>query len=107
MHSGLVRTICEEDALLLQKKHHAFGSESRSRSESGSGERPGADVRSCSFLLYTSDFYPRDAMLARVLAMTLCPSAFVCQTSVFYRNGRTNRAGFGTGASFDLSYTAL
>ena len=34
-----------------------------------------------------SAFYPRDAMLARVLAMALCPSVSVCHKSVFYRNG--------------------
>ena len=36
----------------------------------------------------TVSFYPRDAMLARVLAMALCPSVCVCvcHKSVFYRN---------------------
>jgi len=35
-------------------------------------------------------------------------SVCVCHKSVlFYRKGWTNRAGFGTGASFHLSYTVL
>jgi len=44
------------------------------------------------------DFYPRDAVLARVLAMFPClclPVCLsVCHKSVFYRNGRMNRAWF-------------
>jgi len=54
-------------------------------------------------------FYPRDAMLARVLAMPcvpLCLSVTIHKL-VFYRNRWTNRAGFGMGASFHLSYTVL
>ena len=40
-----------------------------------------------------------------VLAMGLCPS--VCHKSVFYRNGWTNRAGFGMWASFHPFYAVL
>jgi len=67
------------------------------------------DDRSHDEILSRSPFYPRDAMLARVLVMTLCPclSVCVCQKSVFYRNSWMNRAGFGRGASFHLSYTVL
>ena len=32
-------------------------------------------------------FYPRDALLARVLAMALCPCLSVCHKSVFYQKG--------------------
>ena len=53
------------------------------------------------------DFCPRDAMLARVLATYDLVSVSVCHKSVFYQNGWTNRAGFGTGASFHLSYTVF
>ena len=53
------------------------------------------------------DFCPRDAMLARVLAAYDLVSVSVCHKSVFYQNGWTNRAGFGTGASFHLSYTVF
>ena len=56
-------------------------------------------------------FYPRDAMLSRVLAMALrlsvCVCICVCYKSVFCRNGWMNRAGFGMGFSFHLSYTVL
>ena len=56
-------------------------------------------------------FSPREAMLARVLAMALCLSVSVCLSvchkSEFYRKGWTNRAGFGVGASFRPSYTVL
>jgi len=54
-------------------------------------------------------FYPRDAMLAWVLAMSVRPSVClsVCHKSVFYRNGWMIRAGFGIGASFCLSYAVL
>jgi len=48
----------------------------------------------------TEIFYPRDAMLA-------CVCLSVCHKSVFYQNGWTNRAGFGTGAFFQPSYTML
>jgi len=50
-------------------------------------------------------FYQRDAVLARIIAMALCPSVSVCvcQKSVFYRIGLV----FGMGASFDRSYTVL
>jgi len=48
--------------------------------------------------------YRRDAMLALVLAMTLCPSVClsvsVCHKSEFYRNGWTNRSGFLHGGFF-------
>jgi len=50
----------------------------------------------------SSFYYPRDVMLARVLAMTLCPSVClsvsVCHKSEFYRNGWANRAGFWRGS---------
>ena len=42
---------------------------------------------------------------ARLLAMALCLSVCVCHKSVFYRNGWTNRAVSGMGASFHVSYT--
>jgi len=51
-------------------------------------------------------FYQRDAMLARVLAVALCPclsvclSVCVCHKSVFCRNGWTNWAGFWHGSFF-------
>jgi len=52
-------------------------------------------------LLLLCIFYPRDAMLARVLAMAMCPS--VCPWSQsFYRNGWTNWAGV-----WHPSYTVL
>jgi len=41
-----------------------------------------------------SPLFRRDAMLARVLAMAMCPSVCVCHKSEFYRNGWANRAGF-------------
>ena len=45
-------------------------------------------------------FCLRDAMLARVLAVALCLSVCVsvCHKSEFYRNGWTNRSGFGHGS---------
>ena len=54
-------------------------------------------------------FYQRDVMPAQVLAMALCLSVClsVSHKSEFDRNGRTNRTGFGMGASFHLSYTVL
>jgi len=48
--------------------------------------------------IWFSDFYPRDAMLARVLAMALCLSVCVCRKSVFYRNGWTIWPGFWHGS---------
>jgi len=55
-------------------------------------------------------FYPRDAMLARVLAMALCLSVFVClsQVGVVYIEvvGRIELV-FGIEASFDLSCTVF
>jgi len=42
-----------------------------------------------------------------VLAMGLCLCPSVRHKSVFYRNGWTNRAVFGTWASFHPSYTVL
>jgi len=55
-----------------------------------------------------SRFYPRDAMLVRVLAMALCPCLCLCP-SITSRcsvetNGQNNLV-FGMGASFDQSYT--
>ena len=43
------------------------------------------------YVAFVVDVYPRDPMLAPVLAMALCLS--VCHKSGFYRNGWTNRAG--------------
>ena len=55
-------------------------------------------------------FYPRDAMLTRVLAGTLCPSVCVCLAVTSRCSieicGRLELV-FGTQASFDLSYTVL
>jgi len=44
--------------------------------------------------------FPRDAMLARVLAMAPCLSVClsVCHKSVLYRSGWMNRAGFWHGS---------
>jgi len=57
-------------------------------------------------VLYTDCwFYPRDAMLARLLAAALCLS--VCHKSELYQNGWMNWAGFGMGASFHPSYSIL
>jgi len=53
-----------------------------------------ATAASHSQCFITLFFYPRDAMLARVLAMALCLSVCVCHKSEFYRNGRRNRASF-------------
>jgi len=39
------------------------------------------------------------------VSVSVCLS--VCHKSEFYRNGWTNRAGFGMGASFDPSYALL
>ena len=61
--------------------------------------------------------FPRDAMLAPVLTMALCPCLClsiclsvclsVCHKSVFCRNWWTDRAGFfSTGASFLPSFEA-
>ena len=55
---------------------------------------------SCSISFHLLYFCPRDAMLARALAVAQCPLACVCHKSVFYRNGWTNRAGFGHGSFF-------
>ena len=59
--------------------------------------------------LYFITFYPRNAMLARVLAMTLCLclSVSLGHDSVFYRNAWMNRAGFGIGAFLHLFYAVL
>ena len=48
------------------------------------------------------DYYPCDAMLARVLAMALCLSVClsVCHKSVFYWSGWRDRAGFWQGGFF-------
>ena len=53
----------------------------------------------------TRYFLPHVAMLARYVVR--CLSVSVCHKSEFYRNVRTNRAGFSMGATFDLSYTVL
>jgi len=45
-----------------------------------------------------SSFLLRDAMLVRCML-----SSCVCHKPVLYRNDWTNRAGFGVGASLDLS----
>jgi len=45
-------------------------------------------------------FYPHDAMLVRLLAMTLCLSVCLSVTS-------RRSIGFGTAASFHRSYTVL
>ena len=58
----------------------------------------------------TTDFYPRDAMLTRVLAMGLCLSVCVrrSQVSVLTKRLKTELRGFfGTRASFYLSYIVL
>ena len=39
--------------------------------------------------------------------VSVCLCLFVCHKWEFYRNGWTNRAGFGVRASFHLSYTVL
>ena len=52
-------------------------------------------------------FNRRDAMLAGTAWACVPVSVSVRHKSVFYRNGLTNRAGFGTGASFHLSYITL
>ena len=56
----------------------------------------------------SADFYPRDAVLVRVLAMTLCLSVSVSATSRCFvkRNERINLV-FGTEASFHQSYTGF
>ena len=50
-------------------------------------------------------------MLVRVLGMAVCLFVClflsVCYKSEFFRNGWTNPAGFGMGAFFHPSYTAL
>ena len=55
-----------------------------------------------------TSFYPRDAMLARVLAMTLCPCLCPCLSSrcCIKMNERISLL-FGTQASFDQSYTVI
>jgi len=60
--------------------------------------------------LFSLRFYPRDARLARALAMAWClsVSVSVCPSvrhkSVSYQNEWTDRAGFGMDAPFDLSH---
>ena len=56
-------------------------------------------------------FYPRDAMLARVVAMVLCQRVYFLRPSATSRrsvetDGRNN-LGFGMGASIDQSYTVF
>ena len=53
-----------------------------------------------------SSFYPRDAMLARVLATALCLSVSVTSWCSVETVERIELV-FGMGASFDLSYTVL
>jgi len=57
---------------------------------------------------YSRDFYPPDAMLARVLAMALYPCLCLSVTSQcsIKRDERINML-FGVEASFDQSYTAI
>ena len=57
---------------------------------------------------YSRDFYPPDAMLARVLAMALCPCLCLSVTRQcsIKRDERINML-FGVEASFDQSYTAI
>ena len=61
---------------------------------------------------FNSNFYPRDAMLARLLALCLClcPSVCLCLCVTSRCSVETDeRIGlaFDVGASFDLSYTVL
>jgi len=51
-------------------------------------------------------FYPLDAMLARVLAMALCPCLSVTSQRSIKRDERINLL-FDMKASFDQSYTAI
>ena len=56
-------------------------------------------------------FYPRDAMLTRVLAMTQCPCLSVCLSVTRRRcsvetDGRNNLV-FGMGSSFNQSYAVF
>jgi len=52
---------------------------------------------------FTCRFYPRDAMLARQLAMALCPSVSLSVTSLcFMETGGRIGLVFGMAASFDL-----
>ena len=56
-------------------------------------------------------FFPRDAVLARVLAMALCLFVSVCvclsQDGVLSNGINGFDLVFGTGASFDHSYTVF
>jgi len=53
-------------------------------------------------------FHPRDDMLVRVLAMALCLSVCLSVTSrSSIETGERIELVFGTGASFDISYTVL
>jgi len=53
-------------------------------------------------------FYPRDAMLARVLAMVLCLSVSVTSRNrCSIETAEPTRLAFGVGASLDLSYNAF
>jgi len=54
-----------------------------------------------------SVFYPRDAMLARVLAMALCLSVSVRHNRCSVKTDGRVELVPGTDASFDLSYTVL
>ena len=59
---------------------------------------------------FNSNFYPRDAMLARLLALCLCLSVCLCLCVTSRCSVETDeRIGlaFDVGASFDLSYTVL
>ena len=70
------------------------------------------EYRACSRVkkYHASSFYPRDAMLARVLDIALCPCLCLCP-SVTSRcsietDGRSNLF-FGTKASFEQSHTVF
>ena len=49
-----------------------------------------------------------DKPLLDSICETVSESVSLCQSQIqIYQNNRTNPAGFGMGASFDLSYTGL
>ena len=54
-------------------------------------------------VMTTGDFYPRDAMLARVLATALCVSVCLSQVGVLSKQMAIELV-FDMEASFDLSY---
>ena len=59
---------------------------------------------------FFDDIFPRDAMLARVLAMALCPPVCVCVSVTsrcsIKRDKRINVL-FGMEVSFDQSYSVI